>query len=105
MVTTVLPATEPTSIWHGRCAVPSMWMVQAPHRPAPQPYLVPVNPIWSRMAHNSGVLGSASTETCRLFKVNETMLPPLVLRFFCACIGTRADWTCGRLDLWLNARL
>jgi uncharacterized protein YbdZ (MbtH family) len=27
-----LPATEPTSIWHERCAVPSMWMVQAPHR-------------------------------------------------------------------------
>src|SRR5262245_12873805 len=80
MVTTVLPATEPTSIWHERCAVPSMCSVQAPHRPAPQPYLVPVNPTWSRMAHNSGVLGSASTETWRLFKVNETMLPPLVSR-------------------------
>jgi len=53
-----------------------MWMVQAPHRPAPQPYFVPVNPTWSRMAHNSGVLGSASTETWRLFKVNETMCPP-----------------------------
>jgi hypothetical protein len=51
-------------------------MVQAPQRPAPQPYLVPVNPTWSRIAHNSGVPGSASSETCRLFKVNETMLPP-----------------------------
>ena len=74
MVTTFLPATEPTSIWHARCAVPSTCTVQAPQRPAPQPYFVPVNPTWSRMAHSSGVLGSASTETCRLFKVNETML-------------------------------
>src|SRR5205823_13853083 len=79
MVTIFLPATEPRSIWHERCATPSMWTVQAPHRPAPQPYLVPVNPTWSRIAHNSGVLASASTETCRLFKVNETMNPPLVL--------------------------
>src|SRR5205807_7433695 len=76
MVRTLLPATEPMSIWHERWAVPSTWMVQAPQRPAPQPYLVPVKPTWSRIAHNSGVLGSASTETCRLFKVNETMLPP-----------------------------
>jgi len=52
MVTTVLPATAPTSVWHARCATPSMWIVQAPQRPAPQPYLVPVNPTWSRMAHS-----------------------------------------------------
>jgi hypothetical protein len=32
-VTTVLPATEPTSSWHERCAVPSMWTVHAPHSP------------------------------------------------------------------------
>src|SRR5215475_14696134 len=57
MVSTVLPATEPKSIWHERCAVPSMWMVQAPQAPAPQPYLVPVRPIWSRIAHNRGELG------------------------------------------------
>src|SRR5438093_574181 len=44
MVRTLLPATEPMSIWHERCAVPSMWIVQAPQRPAPQPYLVPVKP-------------------------------------------------------------
>jgi len=83
MVSTVLPATEPKSIWHERCAVPSMWMVQAPQAPAPQPYLVPVRPIWSRIAHNRGELGSASTETCLLFKVNETMSPPLILVLFC----------------------
>src|SRR4029450_2227067 len=95
MVTTVLPATEPTSIWHERCALPSMWMVQAPQRPAPQPYFVPFNPTWSRMAHNSGVLGSASTETCRLFKVDETMLPPLVWRFSRTCTAAIAGWDRG----------
>jgi hypothetical protein len=78
MVTTFLPATAPISVWQARCAAPSMWTVQAPQRPAPQPYLVPVKPTWSRIAHRSGVFGSASTETCRLFKVNETMDPPLV---------------------------
>src|SRR5262247_2602933 len=52
------------------------------------------------MAHSSGVLGSASTETCRLFKVNETMLPPLAV-----CLYWRsrmpmaaADRARGRLD-------
>src|SRR5215813_10303206 len=99
MVTTVLPATEPTSSWHERCAVPSTWMVQAPHRPAPQPYLVPVNPTWSRMAHNSGVVGSASTETWRLFKVNETMDPPLVLPPSCTSpLRALSAGTRGRLD-------
>src|SRR5713101_3768986 len=81
MVTTVLPATELRSVWQARCAAPLTWTVQAPQSPAPQPYLVPVNPTWSRIAHSSGVLGSASTETCRLFKVNETMLPPPGLAF------------------------
>src|SRR5262249_18569995 len=46
-------------------------------------------PTWSRMAHSSGVLGSASTETCRLFKVNETMFPPLAVCLF-VCMGAPA---------------
>src|SRR5438445_5106608 len=57
-----------------------MWIVQAPHRPAPQPYLVPVNPTWSRIAQSRGVRGSASIATARLFKLNETMGPPLACR-------------------------
>ncbi len=44
MVTTFLPATADTCVMQARCATPSMWMVQAPQRPAPQPYLVPVKP-------------------------------------------------------------
>ena len=44
MVTTVLFATSDTCVWQARTALPSRCTVQAPHRPAPQPYLVPVNP-------------------------------------------------------------
>jgi hypothetical protein len=73
MVTTFLPSTDARSTEHARTAMPSTCTVQAPHRPAPQPYLVPVNPTWSRMTHKSGVLASASTETRLSFTVNETM--------------------------------
>src|SRR5215475_380272 len=92
MVTTFLPATDPTSVWHERCAVPSMCTVQAPHSPAPQPYLVPVNPTWSRIAHSNGVRGSASTDTCWLFKVNETMNPPLACVFDWRALRSRASF-------------
>src|SRR5262249_1802262 len=91
MVTTFLPATEPMSVWQERSATPSICTVQAPHRPAPQPYLVPVRPTWSRMAQSSGVLGSASTATCRLFKVNETMFPPLASAFSCPDVRSRRE--------------
>src|SRR6476661_5677602 len=43
MVVTFLPATLDTEIWQERIALPSMWTVQAPHRPEPHPNLVPVN--------------------------------------------------------------
>src|SRR5215211_3541525 len=77
MVTTFLPSTDLRSTEQERTAVPSTCTVQAPHRPAPQPYLVPVNPTWSRMTQSSGVVDSASTETRLSFNVNETMSPPL----------------------------
>src|SRR5262245_43594524 len=102
MVTTVLPATAEICVMQERSALPLMCTVQAPHRPAPQPYLVPVSPTWSRIAQSSGVFGSASTETWRLFNVNETMFPPLVwplLRADCRAPldrgrrGGRALWT------------
>jgi hypothetical protein len=52
------------------------------------------------MAHSSGVLGSASTETCRLFKVNETNASSLGCLFV---LRSRmpmavADRARGRLD-------
>ena len=44
MVTTLAPSTEDAGVWQERIALPLTWTVQAPHRPAPQPYFVPVNP-------------------------------------------------------------
>src|SRR5688572_12027346 len=81
MVTTLAPSTADTCIWQERTADPLMWTVQAPQKPAPQPYFVPVNPTWSRITHSRGVLGSVSTDTGLSFNVNEAMrsLPELAL--------------------------
>src|SRR5262249_53561927 len=40
---------------HERSTSPLMWTEQAPHRPMPQPYLVPVSPACSRRAQSRGV--------------------------------------------------
>ena len=60
------------AIWQERTALPSIWTVQAPHRPEPQPNLVPVSFRCSRTTHSSGVSGSASTVTALLLIVNAT---------------------------------
>src|SRR5215510_8068593 len=44
-----------------RTALPSTCTVHAPHCAMPQPYLVPVRPTCSRIAHSRGVLGLTST--------------------------------------------
>ena len=44
-----------------RMAWPSKWIVQAPHCPMPQPYLVPTSCRWSRSTHSTGVSGATST--------------------------------------------
>jgi len=83
MVTTVLPATEPTSIWHERCALPSdvdgagtaETGTTAVFR-AGQSDMVTGWPIIAACS------GRHRPETFRLFKVNENMLPPLVLAPF-----------------------
>src|SRR5262245_15934288 len=61
MVVICLPTTELIGTTQERRAAPLTSTVQAPHCAMPQPYLVPVSPICSRIAHRSGVLGSAST--------------------------------------------
>src|SRR5438445_3275979 len=61
MVVICLPAASLTEMPQERIATPSIWTVQAPHCAMPQPYLVPVSPTFSRIAHNSGVSGSTST--------------------------------------------
>src|SRR5262249_35637845 len=57
-----LPTTSPTAVWHDRTASPLTCTVQAPHRPAPQPNLVPVICNCSLMAQSSGESFAASTD-------------------------------------------
>src|SRR5262245_53963677 len=59
MVVTDLPAISDISVWHENARLPLMWTMQAPHRPAPQPNLVPVSFKSSRITHSSGVSGGA----------------------------------------------
>jgi len=56
----VAPATAPRAVMQERVARPSTWTVQAPHSPIPQPNLVPLRPISSRIAQSSGVSSGAS---------------------------------------------
>src|ERR1700712_1250713 len=72
MVVTVLPATDDSEVWHERTAWPSRCTVQAPQRPAPHPYLVPVIFRCSRTTQSSGVSGCASTLTALPLMVNPT---------------------------------
>ena len=60
MVVTDLPATSDSRVWHEKARLPSICTMQAPHRPVPQPNLVPVSLSSSRITHNSGVSGGAS---------------------------------------------
>jgi hypothetical protein len=53
--------------------------MQAPHKALPHPYLVPVNPAMSRIAHNSGIWGSASSDMALPFKVISMAMGILVM--------------------------
>jgi len=72
MVVTFLPPTLDIWVWQDLTALPSIWTVQAPHRPEPQPYLVPVSFRCSRTTQSSAVSGSASTLTALPLIVNAT---------------------------------
>lgn len=61
MVVIDCPATAETGVIQDRVGRPSMWTVHAPQSARPHPYLVPVNPAASRIAHNRGVSGSTSS--------------------------------------------
>src|SRR5689334_7140935 len=63
MVVIFFPTAALTGNEHERTGAPSMCTVQAPHCAMPQPYLVPVRPACSRIAHYRGVLSSTSTST------------------------------------------
>src|SRR5262245_34627451 len=51
-----------------------MWTMQAPHRPAPHPNLVPVSLRLSRSTHSSGVSLGASLEAGFPFTVNAVAI-------------------------------
>ncbi len=61
MVVILCPAAAEMGVTQERIACPFNCTVQAPHRAAPQPNLVPVQPSVSRSAQRIGVDGSAST--------------------------------------------
>src|ERR1700755_2218249 len=77
MVVIFLPTASLTEVWQDRTASPLTWTVQAPHRPAPQPNLVPVICNCSRMTQSSGVSLAASTDTLRPLTVRLGISSPL----------------------------
>src|SRR5215472_6935389 len=62
MVVTDLPAISDTWVWHENARLPSTCTMQAPHKPVPQPNLVPVSLRPSRITHNNGVSRGASLD-------------------------------------------
>ncbi len=84
MVVIFLPAAAETGVTHERTGWPSRCTVQAPHRAAPQPNLVPVMSRLSRMTQSRGVTGSASTLwvlplICRLIMLSSTGVEGLII--------------------------
>src|SRR5215475_833869 len=69
IVVTDLPAISDIWVWHENARLPSMCTMQAPHRPVPQPNLVPVSLKSSRITHNNGVVGGASVDAALPFTV------------------------------------
>ena len=68
MPSTVVIAALPTAeigVTHERIGSPSMWTVQAPQKPAPQPNFGPFRSSSSRRTHSSGIWASTSTERVR----------------------------------------
>src|SRR5262245_24303036 len=82
MVVTFLPETLDTGVLQERRGCPSIWTVQAPQRPMPQPNLVPVRPRVSRRTHNNGICDATSTLCCR----------PLTVKLIAAKLPSPGDW-------------
>ena len=81
MVVICLPAASPTEMPQERIATPSTCTVQAPHCAMPQPYLVPVSPTFSLIAHSSGVSFSTSTLIDLPLIVRFAIAFPLLVQF------------------------
>src|SRR5258708_1117591 len=76
IVVICLPSADETGSTQERTALPSMCTVQAPHIATPQPYLVPVRPACSRIAHRRGVLGSTLSSRDLPLMVKRAMVCP-----------------------------
>src|SRR5262249_13639279 len=76
MVVICLPSAALTGITQERTALPSTCTVHAPHCAMPQPYLVPVRPTCSRIAHSRGVLALTSTSMDLPLIVKRTIAFP-----------------------------
>jgi hypothetical protein len=63
--------------------LPSMWTIQAPHNPAPQPNFVPLNLICSRMIQSNGVGGGASELTACPLMRNMIGIGPSIVSHVC----------------------
>src|SRR5262249_6075177 len=71
---TDLPAISETWVWHENARLPSICTIQAPHRPVPQPNLVPVSFSPSRITHNNGVAGGASVDAALPFTLKLVVI-------------------------------
>src|SRR5512132_4031120 len=74
MVVTDLPTISDTCVWHENARLPSMCTMQAPHRPVPQPNLVPVSLRPSRSTHSNGVAGGASVDAAVPFTMKSVAM-------------------------------
>jgi hypothetical protein len=81
MVTIRFPTAEETGVTQDRVGCPSTWMVQAPHRPMPQPNLVPVMLSTSRSVHSNGMSSGISRSRGFPFTLSVTMSVPPVRGF------------------------
>src|SRR2546427_11693199 len=84
-----LPSAEATGSTQERTALPSRCTVQAPHIATPHPYLVPVRPTCSRIAHRRGVLGLTLTSWVLPLMVRRAMVfPPRIVLLYRGLICT-----------------
>src|SRR5258707_9010306 len=74
IVVTDLPPISDTCVWHENARLPSMCTMQAPHRPVPQPNLVPVSLRPSRSTHSNGVAGGASVDAAVPFTMKSVAM-------------------------------
>src|SRR5207302_11494224 len=85
------PATRLIGCTHERTTWPFTCTVHAPQSAIPQPNLVPVRPIASRITHSRGVYGSTSTEYVFPLTRSENMTSASQL-----CGDSRGSQTVGQ---------